>query len=445
MNQNTEITLSDIREVLRRTWLVITAALLVALPVMMMSRTVTAMQMTERSVAISTAIAGATANYTFTFTPPSTTRIQSMEFQACTTPLGTCTAPSGINLGGGTVGVGSGSFQGSTAFTKDTSTTTPVDCTQNSILCITRSDTTSQTTTPHVVTLTGAVNQNSSACGGAANCTFFIRMYSFSGTAYTSPVDNGVVANSTTQLFTVNAAIQEALSFCIGATAIDDDGVNGLASTPPTCDAVSGTAVNLGILNSPNINVTPVDTNNGGDGNNGLAAISTNAFNGTSVAYQAIQQSGTQHAGTLRVVGSTCNSGTVNTDQCINAAGTTQTTLTGGTERFGMTIAAINCKGSTGYVCSFPAGTYNLVRDADYDGTGSNTYPTDVNVITGTSNAGYAWDESGTADTIASSGSSAIKVLDREVMILKFAATPNVITPTGAYTAQAEFIALPVF
>lgn len=402
-------------------------------PIFLISGTVTAQQMTNRSVLISTAIAGATTDFTFTFTPNQTTQIQSLKFQACTTALGTCTAPSGISLAAGTVG--DSGFQGSTPFIKDTST---AGCTTANILCVKRNaaDTTAQTLTAHQITDTGGTNQDNTNCSGAANCTFFVRMFSYSDIAFTTVVDNGVVASSTTQLFTVNATIQEALSFCIGATTIND-----ATTAPPACASVSGTSLNLGTLIPNRVSVSPVVVGNNGDANNAIAQLSTNASNGTTVAYHAFQQSGTNHKGTLRVAGSTCQAGTVNTDQCINAIGTTQSTIASGVENFGMTIAAVNCAATTAYTCSFTGNTYNLIRNTNYDGTGSSTYPTDSDLVTGTTQAGYAWDEGGTAATIAASTT----VVDSEALIIKFAATPNIVTPTGSYTALADFVATPVY
>jgi len=264
-------------------------------------------------------------------------------------------------------------------------------------------------------------------------------MTTYSDTAYTvgNTVDTGTVASSTTQNLTVNFAIQEQLTFCIGTTTIDDSNT----STPPACSGISGTSLNLGTAGSTVVSVSPVSAGNGGDGNNGIAELSTNASNGATVTYDAVHQTGTNHQGTLRVVGASCNAGNVNYDQCINAIGTTQATLTAGTEDFGMTIAAVNCMATTAYSCSFTGNTYNLRRNANYDGTGGNTYPTDANLVAGTTNAGYAWDETGTTTTIASSST----VIDKEALILKFAATPNIVTPTGSYTAKADFVATPTY
>lgn len=404
-------------------------------PVMILNQTATAAQVTARSVTLSSAQAGGTTNMTFAFTPTVTTQIQSIKFNSCTTALGTCTAPTAINLSGGTITQG-GTWGGATSFTKDTAT---AGCTTVDTLCVKRTDTTVQTLVNHTIIDTGATNQNATNCAAAANCTFFIRMVTYSDNAYTTSVDSGTMAGATTQLFTVNAAIQEVLSFCVGATTVNDSNT----TTPPLCASVSGVSLNLGTLSSSLVNVSPVvsgGTTNG-DGNNGIAELSTNATGGATVAYDAIQQSGTNHNGTLKVSGATCNVGTINTDQCINAIGTTKSTLAPGTEAYGMTIAAVNCQATTAYTCSFTGGTYNLTRNTNYNGTGANTYPTDTSTVAGTTNASYAWDETGTTQTIASSTT----VVDKEALILKFAATPNIVTPTGSYTAKADFVATPTF
>jgi hypothetical protein len=245
------------------------------------------------------------------------------------------------------------------------------------------------------------------------------------------------VASSTIQTLTINASVQEQLSFCVGNT-----GVDNATSSVPTCSTISGTSVNLGVLNNGDVNITPVTTTNGGDDNNGLAELSTNASNGVAIEYSAVQQSGTNHLGALRVAGATCASGNSNTDQCINSIGTSETTLSPGTEAFGMTIAGINCSNVTAYTCAFSTGTYNLIRNANYNCTGTNVYPTtDNNQITTATTCSYAWDESGTQDTIASSST----VVGSEALILKFAATPNLVTPTGTYTAKADFVATPTY
>jgi hypothetical protein len=178
--------------------------------------------------------------------------------------------------------------------------------------------------------------------------------------------------------------------------------------------------------------------------------LRTNASNGATVSYDSIQQSGTRHLGTLRIAGQTCstdseNNNTSNTDACFNVR-TAQATFSTGTERFGMTVAGVNCGSTSSYTCAFGSGTYNLVRDAAYDCDGTNTYPTgDADQINGPTTCGYAWDEAGNMTQIASSSASTTKQVDDEALVLKFAATPMLTSPFGSYTAQADFVAVATY
>ncbi len=392
----------------------------------------------SRSLTIGSGATLASTTYTFAFVPGTTAAIQGIKFQACTTAIGTCTAPVGLDFRPGLYGALTGTWTTATDFAKDNAGVN--DCIASaSVMCANRSQPTAESgASVRGLSFTTITNPDGTSCA-TVNCTFFVRMTTYNVNTYTvgGIVDAGTVANSTTQALTINASVQETLSFCVGATTIDNS-----TTAPLACGSISGTSLNLGTLSSANISVSPVPSvTYGGDANNGIAEISTNANSGVSVSYDAIQQSGTNHLGTLRVAGAVCNVGVVNTDQCINAVGTTEAHIVAGTENYGMTIAAVNCAATTAYTCSFGAGTYKMTRDSNYNGTGANTYPTDTGLITGTSNAFYAWDETGTPDVIASS----VSPVDREALILKFAATPNLVTPTGSYTAKADFIATPTF
>jgi len=425
----------------RRGLLLLAACLIVAagLTPIINAGNASAAQVTSRSLAIGSGLPSASTTYTFGLVPGTTAAIQGLKFQACTAAIGACTAPTGFTFTGvGATGTMVGWTTNGVAFATGAGAN---DCiTSASVLCANRTAATAETGAGvRTVAFTTITNPSGASCA-TVNCTFFIRMTTYSTNTYTvvSIVDTGTVASSTTQSLTVNATIQETLTFCIGATAIDDSNT----TTPPICSSVSGTSLSLGTLTSADVSVSPVSVPNGGDANNGIAELSTNATNGATVTYDATQQAGTNHRGTLRVAGATCNaSAGITNDQCINAIGTTQGTLTPGTEAYGMTIAAVNCKATTAYACSFTGGTYHLTRDTQYDGTGGNTYPTDANLVGTTTNAGYAWDETGTPDTIA----TAATVVDKEALILKFATTPNIVTPAGTYTAQADFVATPTF
>ncbi|HYF97282.1 MAG TPA: hypothetical protein VD947_04590 [Patescibacteria group bacterium] len=383
-----------------------------------------AAQLTSRSLTVSTAIPGdATATYTFGFTVPTATTILGIKFEACTTAIGSCTTPTGLDFNNSpTLGSPTG-FTG-TGFALDG--TGANDCTAGTgVLCINRASG-SDTSGARVVPFDDITNPTTE------NSTFFVRITTYNDDDYQSGdiLDEGTVASAVTQTLTISARIQEVLNFCVGSTAVDD------ATTSPgaSCGDVSGTTVDLGILDASAVNTSPVDASSGGNDTNGVAMLRTNAASGATVSYKSIQAAGSNHLGALRVSGATCNAGTVNTDQCITSAGTTQSAFAAGTEEFGMTVGGVNCGSTTGYTCNFSGGTYNLQRDGDYDGLGSDTYGSD-------NTNGYAWDETGTVDQIAASTGA----VDDESLILIFAATPNAVTPTGNYSTQADFIVVATY
>ncbi|MDQ2973344.1 MAG: hypothetical protein M3Q79_02595, partial [bacterium] len=133
--------------------------------------------------------------------------------------------------------------------------------------------------------------------------------------------------------------------------------------------------------------------------------------------------------GALRVSGSTCTgNGTIatgaKTDQCFNSAGTTQLVFAGADEGFGMTVSSVDTTNGT---------TTNVTRDINYDGDGTNA-----------AGNGWAWSQT-TTDTVASSTGSAVKVVDDEMLVLRFAAQAAVTTPTGQYGVTSTYIATSSF
>lgn len=420
----TKPSLASIASVLQRTsyfgmgFVIVAAALMATLLI----GDAHAAQITARSISISSAVPSATSvTYTYGFTLPTSGNVQSIKFQACTTAVGTCTGPTAQNINQGTEASRSG-WSSATTFTRNG--TGGGGCTPaNNVLCLDRTA---------AVAESGAktLGWNTQTNPSTANSTFFIRITTYSDTGWTTSVDAGTVASAVTQTLTVNAAVAEVLNFCIGATAVND----ATSSVAADCTGVSGTSLNIGTLDTSTVNISPVNTN-GGDNNNGVAMIRTNAGSGATISYDAIQQSGTNHLGTLRISGASCNAGVVSTDQCINAAGTTQSVFSAGTENFGMTVGGVNCGSTSSYSCTYASATNKLTQDAQYiGGANSTTY--------GASAAkGFAWDETGTADFIASSTT----VIDDEALILRFGGTPSITTPFGAYVAQADFIAVPTY
>lgn len=425
-------------------------------------------QITDRSLTLSSGVPGKSGvSYSFTFTVPSTTQVQGLKFIACTSAVATypgntasCVAPTGFSTAGSgfssvTFGSQSG-WQGATNFSVDT--TGAGDCVpdavNHNVICANRTDTTNQTATSRTITFNTITNPTST------NTAFYVGMYTYTDNAYTAPQqDFGATASAVVQTLTTNAAVAEVLNFCVGSTTVDDT----TTSVGSDCTAISGTSINLGTLDTSLVTSSPV-LDNGGDSKNAVAMVRSNAGNGVTVSYDAIQQSGTNHQGTLRIAGQTCNTtgdpsadanGNTFTDPCINAtpAGA-QTVFTAGVEMFGMTIAGINNGSTTSYTtCSYgdaalsigPGDTCNMqpltgyVCDGAVGSPGTETYDTGSTACAN----GYAWDESGASVNIASSGTSTIKQVDDEAIIMKYAATPDITTPFGPYQAQTDFIAVP--
>lgn len=406
----------------------------------LLSNKASAAQITSRAVTISSGVPSKTGvTYTFTFTTATSGfNLDAIKLIACTTaigsyPGGTCTAPAGFSFASATFGSISG-FTNSTVFTVDTAGSNDCIATANPhVLCLKRSSGANDTAGAKTLVINAVTNAST------ANTAYYLGITTYNANTWPGAgrQDSGTTATAVVQSLTVNARVAEILNFCVGATTIND----ATTSTANDCTGISGTSINLGTLDSGSVSVSPVSTN-GGDSNNAVAMLRTNAANGATVSYDAIQAgTGTNHLGTLRLSGVTCNVGSVNTDGCINAHGTTQSAFTAGTEDFGMTVAGVNC-GSTSassYSCVYSSGTNNLQQTTDYvGGTNSTTYGASAG-------KGFAWQESGAAVTIASSTSSTIKQVDDEALILAFAATPSITTPFGAYTAQADFVAVPTF
>lgn len=448
---------------LKRIFILAIIATVILGPLSVLNQTASAAQVTSRSVNISNSVGGQTGvTYTFTFTPGTAGVIQSMFFQTCNTAVGTCVAPTGMNLSGGVASLTSGWAGLTLPFTPTQNTTlTSPACNVTTNLCLNWTDTTAQTTsTPLVIKVTGVTNQTgSSTCTGtgATNCTFFIRMTTYSDTAYTTAVDSGNVASATTQPLTVTSIIQEELTFCVGTVNGNSTTVETYNYALPNCSTLSGSSINLGTLSYADVSVSPVPTTqpDNGDLNNGVVELNTNAYNGTTISYTAIQQAGTNHQGAMRVPGATCATATSFTDQCINSD-LPAAAITAGTESFGMAVPGINCSNTptiTGYSCSATA--HNLTVATNYQcavadqppttGTASFTTYDTGGQSTGTTKCTYAWDEGPNTQPTVASSAAPNGVVPGEALIVEFAATPEVTTPTGTYSAIADFIATPVY
>jgi hypothetical protein len=405
-------------------------------PVLLISQASAFAQLNERQIDIYTSeVSAADVVYTVSFEPATTGNIRTIIVDFCDSPLiGTvCNAPAGLDSNEAGLGVYNETGSGfGTAWAVDTG-----ESTANKVVIKDAAGT--SVTAGNTVSFdlgngtTGNGIDNPSTLG-----SFYARILTYAtdtaGDSYDSSstgsnnapaatVDAGGVALSTANQLTINARVQEVLQFCVGT----DD-----AASADDCTDISGTTVDIGVIQSGSVSISPVATTAGGNNRNGLAMVRTNAVNGVVIDYFAEStagDTGTNHLASLRVEDATCaGDGTIatgaKTDQCFNSAGTTQAVFASTDEGFGMTVSGVDVTNGT---------TNNLVRDVEYDGDGTN----------GGGN-GWAWAQ-GTPDRIASSTGSGVKVVDDELLTLRFAAQAAVTTPTGQYGVLSTYIATSSF
>jgi hypothetical protein len=209
-----------------------------------------AAQITSRKVTLSSSGAAATGvSYTFTSAalPTTGTAVKSVSLTACTTASGTCTTPTGFVNSSSTLaaqpsGVGAGS-----GWTVNTSTA-------GSLRIVNAAN----ATTPSG---TVSIEWDAVTNPTTANTSFYMRMTTYSDSAWTTAVDSGTVAVSTTNQITVTATVDESLTFCTGASGI----------TTSSCGGATGTSASLGTLTS---STTGSATSQLGVGTNGQTGYS---------------------------------------------------------------------------------------------------------------------------------------------------------------------------
>ena len=390
---------------------------------------------------------GQSVTYTVGFDMPSTGNVGAIVVEFCSDSAGgpiilqTCTAPTGLNVNTGTAVANQNGISG---FSK-IATIVPAanrfgieNGTPQSITSNTTDTTTIDGRTYPAsdvkFDITGITNPTSVG-------TFYARIivYSANGnlptTSWVSTAtgNNGIgtrahdggVALSVVNHLTVTARVQEVLQFCVGTeTSSTLTGGPGARATGDDCTDVLGTDLDLGVVDSNNIQ----RTSDGDINNDGVAMVRTNAIDGVAMFYKAEQETGLSNggAGALRITGvDDCGTISAVNNACFNSAGgnvtnPSQSSITAGTELFGMTL--------TNHDTTAGGATNAVSCNSNYDGDGS----------CGSGAAtGYAWDPTEAFDTIAASTGP----VDDELVNIEFAATASPTTPTGLYTVTANFVA----
>jgi len=421
------------------------------LPLITSGGQVSAAQLTNRVVAVSTSQAAATGvawDFEFDFT---STDVEGIIFTYCDSPVSTCVKPTGLDISNDLTSVsGQANFPANaTAFVEVAANTG--DCSDTGIAvtvtmyCVNRTSATAGVGTDASLVINAVINPTVAS----TYTTVYVRIslydnstFSNSGGAGNTLVHSGVVAATMVNQLTVSGRVQERLVFCVGA-------LGDIESNPTDCTTGNGfptdTTVDLGVIDNTTIARSPVNTGatTSADDDYGVAMVNTNAVNGVVVTYYAeAASSGSNQLRNFRVSGTTC-SVTISslTDQCFVAADDTNgETFSAGTERFGMQVTCIVSNqgiGTTNNLEGVPDKLNNV--DDDVDG---NTATDCEDTDTGNE---FSWNITGTATTVASSAGSTDKVVDDELIKLRFGATASATTPTGVYAVTTTFIATATF
>ena len=207
---------------------IVAAFAIVVVPVVQ-STQASAAQITARSVRIGSSVPSASTTYNFTFTAPTATTVQSIEFKACTTASGGCASPpAGFSEATSTLSSTSGLGSGGTW---------AVNTALAGSLRVSNGTNTGSPSAGATVNFASVVNPN------ALNSTFFLRMTTFSAVGFTGVIDTGTVATSTAGAITVNATVDETLTFTLAAATV--------ALTNPTTSATgTGTSTMTAATNA---------------------------------------------------------------------------------------------------------------------------------------------------------------------------------------------------
>ena len=325
--------------------------------------TVRSLTLTNPSVS-----AGATVTYAFGLKVATTaTIIQSFSAQVCTTSSGACTTPTGFS--------NSASLNQPTGF-GDASGWTANTATAGSLRLVKAGNATTPSAAGSTATFLNVTNPSNVG-------TFYIRMTTYSDSAWTTAIDSGTVAASIVNTITVSATVDETLTFCV-------------YNTGGACADTSTVPVALGTLSTASTK----------SGTSKMDA-STNASGGLSITY---------YGDTLKTGGG----------QSVAAVGASATASTIGASEFGINLAA----NTTPSVGAAPAGG-SVTATSPYDGTAANA-----------NKFAYVVSTAATPQPIASSGGAPTNAT---TLTVSYIANISGAQPAGAYSALVTYICAATF
>lgn len=374
-------------------------------PTVMLAGTAKAGQMSERFISMSNSKLGASSSYTVSFKPTVTTTIERIVVDFCegspiigadcTNEMEDMVVPTSGTVSVLLNGAGGESF-----------TVSGTDGTTDEVILSSATGRSVSTANSDIVSfvITGITNESTTAGSFYARIvTYDADNASYADDAVGSYIDAGGVALSTTNDITINARVQEQLTFCAGAT----DLYTGISDCST---GWNGQTVDLGVLTSGTTATSPVSIATDGNTYEGAFFVTTNAFYGVKVYYTSPNS-----LKTSAVLEANCEAGTTaNTDQCLNSVGTAAAFPSAGTERFGMSLPLFD-------------------DNDDPDGEGTMSASNDYGTL-------YAWNTTAQTEIASSTG-----VISQEVGQLTFKANAAATTPSGYYTTTANFVAVAKF
>jgi hypothetical protein len=221
------------KNIIRPVSLIMAVAFVTILLGVFVTGSVSAAQITNRSLTLQAGGSaggsdpGGVVNHLFSFTVATTASVGSIQFLYCTTALGVCTIPAGLDTTAATMGTETGA----TGFTLTNTT--------NGAPFITRTAASINSGTALTDQILSVTNPTTS------NQTFYARISTFASINATgSPIDTGNVAASTANPITLSGTMPESLVFCTGAIVLETSGV-------PDCTTATIGTVGFTSLFSP--------------------------------------------------------------------------------------------------------------------------------------------------------------------------------------------------
>ena len=233
----------------------------------MMTGSASAAQLTSRKVTIDkSAVSSTNVSHAFAYTVPTAGAIQGIRYEFCTTPLGTCTLPTGMSVQAATHTSQTGFPNNATAFTAH-AVTNEGGCTMSTnsyMMCFERTEATSGS---------GAVTHTiAGITAPSSKQSVYVRITLYTNDTFATAADSGVVAEAFVDQLVTTGRVQERLEFCAASI----DGAAAMPASVTACAALASTSIDIGVVDNSSIAISPVTTTATNGSNNKYGIVMTN-------------------------------------------------------------------------------------------------------------------------------------------------------------------------